>query len=310
MKLQHLKSLSRLLPVFLLAGTLFVGCGGDDGGGGPHLIVISDFQGEWVITLYKATSVANPFMSLELISVGGAITFDADENGDFTGRMFIPAAVAGMTVEIASAGNIEIITQDTLLVSFTPEMPPFLTDLRGAFEMTGNTVTLYDANNEFNFGGGTEAAIFEGAMVKNDGSYPPIIFTADFEGHWEATGYTVTSNANPMVSINTIDEGAEFVFDVGTDGTALIDVSIPGSLTGGEDVDLTDVPGAFQLDYQDTMTIAFTPEIPPFLTNTRGHFAFEGDECTLTDENTYFDFGEGPVPATAVVEVERTSGGK
>jgi len=310
MKPTDLPGLTRLLAVFALAGLLLVGCGSDDNGGEPDVIVISDFEGAWTITQYKATWKDVPTVSLELISLGGAMEFDLDETGDFTGRAFIPATLAGMTLELSALGNMEIITQDTIQVSFTPEQP-FLTDFRGAFELSGNTVTLYDENAEFDFDGDMQMdpSIFEGIMVKNTGPYPSVIFTEDFEGHWEATGYTVTSDANPMVTLNTIDAGATFEFDVSSDGTALVDVFIPASLAG-EDVTLDDVPAAFQLEYQDTMTIAFTPEIPPLLTNTRGPFTLVGDVFTLTDENTSFDFGAGPEPATAVVVVERMSGGK
>jgi hypothetical protein len=302
------------LPVVLLVGVLLTGCGSDDNGGEPDLIEISDFEGEWVITQYKATSYDETPIVVELISIGGAMTFIADEDGDFTGRTFVPAAVAGTEkpVEITAQGNMEIITQDTLLVTFTPPWPPFLTEMRGAFEMTGNTVTLYDPNGEFDFDGDMQMdpAIFEGIMVKNDGSYPPIIFTEDFEGHWEATGYTVISKTDPPDTINTIAFGAEFEFDVGADGTALGTALIPGAFTGGNDTTFTDVPAEFMLITQSTMTIAFDPEIPPFLTNTTGAFTLDGNTYTLIDDNARFNFGEGEVDATAVVEMDRTSGGK
>jgi hypothetical protein len=198
-------------------------------------------------------------------------------------------------------------------VTFIPEIPPFLNEMRGEFEMTGNTVTLYDTDAEFDFDGDEQpdSAVFEGTMVRNDGSYPPIIFTEDFEGLWEATGYTVTSDADPQTSINTIDLGATFEFDVGNDGTALVDAFIPEALAG-EDLTFTDIPAAFQLEYQDTVTIAFTPEVPPFLTNTRGYFTLDGDEYVLVDEDAMFDFDGDlvPEPARAVVEILRTSGGK
>jgi hypothetical protein len=60
------------------------------------------------------------------------------------------------------------------------------------------------------------------------------------------------------------------------------------------------------------MTIAFTPEVPPLLTNTRGYFTLDGNEYTLTDEDALFDFDgdEVPEPASAYIEIERTGGGK
>jgi hypothetical protein len=313
MKHPNWQGFSRLLPVFVLVGVMLAGCGDDDKTTESDLIEISDFEGEWVITQYKATSFDDPPIVLELISLGGAMTFEADEDGDFTGRTFVPAAVAGTEnpVEITAQGAIEIVTQDTLLVTFTPAWPPFLTEMRGEFEITGNTVTLYDPNGEFDFDGDMQMdpAIFEGIMVKNDGAYPAIIFTEDFEGHWVATGYTVTSDANPAVSLDAIAAGATREFDVISDGTALVDIYIPASMAG-EELTITDYPAAFQLEYQDMMTIAFTPEVAPFLVNAGGYFTLDGNEYTLTDEDAMFDFGEGIEPASAVIEMERTSGGK
>jgi hypothetical protein len=288
--------LLRLLPVVLLAGILFTGCGDDDGGGGPDLIEISDFEGEWVITQYKATWKDVPSVSLELISLGGAMTFEADETGDFMGRTFIPASLAGTetAVELTAQGEMELLSQDSLLVTFNPELPPFLTEMRGEFEMIGNTVTLYDENAEFDFDGDQQLdpSIFEGTMVLNDGSYPPVIFVEDFEGYWEITSYTVTSVANPQVSMDAVAMGASFSFDADEDGDFLSDAFIPAALAG-TDITITDSPGFFELVFQDTVRVNFTPEIPPFLTTFSGAFTMDGDEVTVIDENAFFDFGQG-----------------
>ena len=205
MKYQHRPGLLRLLPVFLLLGLMFTGCGSDDNGGGPDLIVASDFEGQWVVLEYRATSDANPLVTMELISLGGAFEFDAEDDGAFTGRGFVPASVAGMTLEIPFQGQMELISQDTLAVNFTPEQLPFLTNMRGAFTLDGNTLTLDDANAEFDFDGDQELepADFEATLERHDGSYPPVIFTEDFEGHWEATGYTFRP-ANVQIYLNRV----------------------------------------------------------------------------------------------------------
>jgi hypothetical protein len=302
--------LLRSLPMVLVLGILLAGCG-DDNGGEPKVIRLSDFEGAWVALEYRATSVQNPLISAELIGAGGAFAFEADDAGAFEGRGFVPASLAGETLELPFQGDVELISQDTLLVTFTPQYPPFLTQMRGAFTLAGNTLTIYDPNATFDFGmgGGLEPVIFEGTLVKNDGSYPPIIFTEDFEGIWEAISYTATSAANPQVSIETIALGARFVFDVSADGTAIGDADIPAALAG-EDMTFEDFPAAFEIIYQDTMMIAFTPEIPPFLTNTRGYFTLVGDTYTLTDENASFNFGGGLEDAIAEVVMERTGGGQ
>ena len=296
-----------LLPAILILGLLFAGCG-DDNGGEPDLIVVSDFEGEWVVLEYKVTSVANPLMSVELISLGSAFEFDAEDDGDFQGRGFVPATLAGTTVEIPFQGTMTLISQDTLSVDFTPEQPPFLTGMRGAFVLDGSTLTLHDPNSDFDFDGDqqSEPADFEATLERQDGSYPYVIFTEDFEGHWEATSYTVTSKANPQLSINTITLGATFEFDVDDEGEALGEAYIPAELAGGQDTTFTDFPASFELIYQDTMMIAFNPQQPPFLTNTRGHFTLDGDVYTLTDTNAFFVFDQAPEPAIAVVVLERS----
>jgi hypothetical protein len=305
-----------LLSVFLLVGILLVGCGDDDKEGEiqpERPIEISDLAGSWVIQQYKATSPDDPETSVELISLGVAFQFEADEDGAFEGRGFAPALFAGMTVELPFQGNVQLISQDSLLVSFTPEQPPFLTNIRGAFSLEGNTLALIDSNSTFDFDGNQELepAIFEGALVKNDGSYPAIVFTEDFEGLWEATSYTVTSDPNPpnpQISIDTIAEGATFVFDVNVTGEAIGTAFIPAAFAG-QDTTFADFEASFELIYQDEMIIAFNPEEPPFLTNTQGSFSLVGNTFTLTDENALFDFDgdQVPEPADAVVVMERTS---
>jgi hypothetical protein len=98
---------------------------------------------------------------------------------------------------------------------------------------------------------------------------------------------------------------------VNASGAATGDAFIPASLAG-QDTTFSDFAAAFELIYQDTMTIIFDPEEPPFLTNTRGHFTLDGETYVLTDANAFFDFNQDmvPEPAIAVVEMERTSTAK
>ena len=60
---------------------------------------------------------------------------------------------------------------------------------------------------------------------------------------------------------------------------------------------------------QDTVQVVFTPEIPPFLTGFSGAFTMDGDDLSLTDENTTFDFDGDQVEEAAIFEgtMERTS---
>ena len=88
-----------VLCIALLAGGLLVGCG-DDNGNGTKVIVISDLQGTWVATEFTMTSNANPQMALDFLALGGGSSWEVDDAGAFTGRAFVPEAVAGSSLEI------------------------------------------------------------------------------------------------------------------------------------------------------------------------------------------------------------------
>jgi hypothetical protein len=91
-------------------------------------------------------------------------------------------------------------------------------------------------------------------------------------------------------------------------GQVVGDAFIPAALAG-EDITIPDFDASFELVTQDTVDFIFTPEYPPFLTNTRGPFALVGDVLTISDENAYFDFDGDQVLDQAVFEavIERTS---
>jgi hypothetical protein len=291
-----------LLPVILLAGALLTGCGDDNGGGEPHVITVADFEGPWMATLYRVTSADEPGTSMELISLGGAFGFDVNEAGEVAGRGFVPASVAGVTLELPVYGTLEVVSQDTISADFEPEIPPFLTDTRFAFTLDGDNLDLYAPDAEFDFDGDLEMepAIFEGTMIKLDGPIP-IVFTADFEGHWEMTSYTLTSVATPAMSVDIIALGATLEFDVDEAGQAVGNAFIPEALAG-TDIVLSDFDASYELVKQDTVYFVFEPEYPPFLTNTLGAFTLDGDVLTISDDDFTFDFGQGAGEEAATFE--------
>jgi hypothetical protein len=293
-----------VMSAVLMAPILFVGCG-DDGGGGsdPDLIVLSDFEGSWAAASYRVTSAVNSQITLELVEMGGAFGWDADDEGEFTGRGFIPAALAGMSLEMPFQGSFEIVTQESITVSFIPEYPPFLTETRSAFTLVGNTFTIRDDNTEFDFDGDQqmEPAIFEGTMVRYPGGAPTVVFLEDFEGFWEAETYRVTSATDPQTTIEVISLGATFEFSADDAGAIVGDAFIPASVAG-QDVLIEDFTAAFSLVNQDTIQIAFVPEFPPFLTSTYGGFALVQDTLNIVDPLTYFDFDGDQVPEEAIFE--------
>ena len=291
-----------ILPVILLAGGIFVGCG-DDGGTDTDLIVIGDFEGSWVAASYRVTSVANPQISVELVGLGGAFAWDADDEGEMTGRAFIPASMAGVTLELQFQGAFDLITQDSVIVNFIPESPPFLENTRAGFTLVGDTFTILDENTMFDFDRDQvpEPAIFEGTMIRHDGSEPPIIFVADFEGYWDVTVFKLMSVALPQISIEAVGMGATFGFDLDDAGQFLGDAFIPAAIAG-QDITISGAPGYFHLVTQDTVAVVFTPEIPPFLTDFSGVLAMDADTMSVTDENSMFDFDGDQVEEAAIFE--------
>jgi len=288
--------------MILLAGSLFTGCGGDSDGG-PDLIVLADFEGSWGAEAYRITSAADSQITVELIGMGGGFAWDADENGQMTGRAFVPAALAGASLEMPFQGSFELVSQESIRVSFNPEYPPFLTETRASFTLAGNIFTIRDDNTEFDFDGDQvmEPAIFTGRMVRYPGGTPPVVFVEDLEGQWEAQEYRVTSIAEPQRTMELIGLGATFGFDSDDQGAFLADMFIPAAIAG-EDISITDSPGLFTLVTQDTMLTSFTPEIPPFLEDIRGPFTLAGDTLSVADENSMFDFGQGQGAEPAVFE--------
>jgi hypothetical protein len=53
-----------------------------------------------------------------------------------------------------------------------------------------------------------------------------------------------------------------------------------------------DFQGTFTLIGQDSLTINFIPEIPPFLTETRAEFTLNGNTLTLIDRDEAFDLDQ------------------
>lgn len=164
-----LKTLRRtaMLCLAVLPCALFTGCGDDDGTG-PDPITLGDFQGSWTAQTYRLTDAAMPAISLELISMGATFEWEADGSGNFTGSTFIPAVLAGQDLNLPFQGTFTLIGQDSVIVNFVPEIPPFLTQTRAEFTLAGNSLTLVDSEEMFDLDqdGADEAVVFEGTLVR------------------------------------------------------------------------------------------------------------------------------------------------
>lgn len=162
-----------MLGFSILVCALTVGCSDDDDGGNkPVPITLADFEGTWEASSYKLTNPAVP-LTIDLVQNGGSFDFTAADDGTFTGSAVIPGAMVGAPndLELNYAGYVELVTQDTVKVVFDPEIPPFITTFTGAFTLSGDTFTITDESQMFDFDGpgpeGEVPAIFEGTMVKS-----------------------------------------------------------------------------------------------------------------------------------------------
>ena len=152
--------------VSLLPCAVLTGCGDD--GTQPDVITLADFEGSWTAQMYKLTDATVPAISMEIISLGATFEWDVDDSGNFSGSTFLPAAIAGMDLNLNFQGNVTLIGQDSLTFNFVPEVPPFLTETRAEFTLIGNTLTLIDSDETFDLdqNGSEEAVIFEGTLVR------------------------------------------------------------------------------------------------------------------------------------------------
>lgn len=131
----------------LMLGGLAVSCGGDDE------ITEADFEGSWTGLEYTITPKDDPAAAMELIAAGASFMLEVDDEGNFSGEMEIPAVLGG-PLTIPAQGTFEVVDQETLRMTFNPEVPPFLTSYTGPFELDGDILTLTDESSTFDFGAG------------------------------------------------------------------------------------------------------------------------------------------------------------
>ena len=124
----------------------------------------------------------------------------------------------------------------------------------------------------------------------DDGTQPEVLTLADFEGSWTAQMYKLTDATVPAISLEIISLGATFEWDVDESGHFSGNTFLPAAIAG---MDLSlDFQGTFTLIGQDSLTINFIPEIPPFLTETRAEFTLNGNTLTLIDRDEAFDLDQ------------------
>jgi hypothetical protein len=137
---------------------------------GTRVLSFEDFEGYWEAAKYLITDASNPAVSVETVSLGATFSWTVDNAGNFTGDMFLPAALVGQDMDLQFQGHFELVGQDSAYVVFTPEIPPFLTRTDAEYTVWGGVLELIDRTATFDFDqdGTEEAAIFEGTMIWSD----------------------------------------------------------------------------------------------------------------------------------------------
>jgi hypothetical protein len=300
MKLLKLSGVLPLLCVFLVSCGLVAGCGDDDSTS-PKPVTLDDFEGYWEMTTYRITNAANTSEFVEIVGLGADLAMQVDDSGNFTGEAFVPSALTGgAAVKFPFAGFFTMVGQDSIRMDFTPDIEPFLTDATTAFQLSGNTLTLSGDTMTFDFDldGEEEAALFDATVLRGI----RVIDIDDFVGYWEAAEYHITNASNPAETIETVSMGATFGWTVDDQGNFTGDMHLPGALVGqAEDIDIQ-FQGYFNLVGQDSVYAIFTPEVPPFLTNTSADYTLWGGVLVMTDRTTLFDFDGDQVPEPAIFE--------
>lgn len=130
-------------------------------------IEVSDFEGSWEASSYELTSQDDPSVTIDIIAAGAVLTARTGSTGDLIGQVEIPEALGGpLTLDFAA--TFVLVDQETMTVTFDPEIPPLLTDFTGPFGLDETTMTLQDNDAVFDFGDGAGEvpAIAEVVLVR------------------------------------------------------------------------------------------------------------------------------------------------
>lgn len=116
-------------------------------------IEVSDFEGSWEATSYVLTSRDDPSVTIDVIAAGAVFTAETDRAGDLSGQVEVPEALGG-PLTLPFAATFTLVDQETMTVTFEPEIPPLLTDFTGPFGLDETSMTLRDDDALFDFGDG------------------------------------------------------------------------------------------------------------------------------------------------------------
>lgn len=147
-------SFKALLVVLILA---LAACSGGDGGTNPDPDPETNFlAGEWIATLMRAQSVANPELRADIIASGGEFTLSVQPSGRYT------AILVAFGQSASESGTLSIVGNE---VVFSRTFPSALVT-RATWTRSGATVTLNGPTEfDFNLDGTAEAATLETVLA-------------------------------------------------------------------------------------------------------------------------------------------------
>lgn len=141
------------LPSLLV---LVAGCSGGDGGTDPGPGPDNFLAGEWIATLMRATSVANPEIRADIIASGGEFTLSVQPSGRYT------AILVAFEQSSSESGTLSIVGNEVVFNRTFPS--PLVT--RATWTRSGSTVTLNGPTEfDFNLDGTAEPATLETVLA-------------------------------------------------------------------------------------------------------------------------------------------------
>lgn len=149
---------------------MIAGCAGDDATG-PAEPSVADLAGLWMGMSFSITSTADPALKMDLMGMGGTLSWAIQASGSFSGTAVVPGALLGQegAITIPVSGVMRVVESTTLRVDFVPEIPPFFTAFTSQYSVVGDVLTLHDDGAKYDFDGDgvNDPAVLHGTFSRN-----------------------------------------------------------------------------------------------------------------------------------------------
>lgn len=275
--------LARALLIGLLGVGLLVGC--DEDGTGLAGFTLADLVGTWDASVFVFVSQTSPPDSADFIAEGADVRLTVAANGDYSIVVWAPDVIADVFWGTVSVDDGNIVITDAEepgdVISFSAEL-------------SGNILSMYSDEVEFDFGDGEEPAELHIVLqLKTTGT-----LIDDLVGEWDATTFLFISEDVPPDTFDVIGEGGSLAITVTAGSRYAADVTFPGEPLDSE-------TGTLLIITYVTDVLVLIEDSDTDIWDARG-FDFElvGDTLTLECEDE-FDFGSGDEAATMEIVLER-----